>query len=236
MLNSKGGAKNGDAYLKWIDKIAAGVEEAPAVMILEPDTLGQLEKCTEPSKQAERYKLANPTAPAPAVPALANRGLSKRSNWHGTASTESVGVHSACLRQSALRKIAEAGSDDSFYGHVPTPLGAQSRQGEPHLALTKSHHPQSPKCCCARIDDTRRASPGHVPVRRAVHVPDSQPTAGAALDNHSALMNCAVVSATHRDQIASIMPAPVSPRHNVMNVHERGMATARKYAATAVAP
>jgi endoglucanase len=55
--HSKGGAKNGEAYLEWIDKIAAGVEEGPAVMILEPDTLGQLEKCTEKSKQAERYKL-----------------------------------------------------------------------------------------------------------------------------------------------------------------------------------
>jgi endoglucanase len=55
--HSKGGAKNGDAYLEWIDKIAAGVGDRPAVMILEPDTLGQLGKCTAKEKQAERYRL-----------------------------------------------------------------------------------------------------------------------------------------------------------------------------------
>jgi len=55
--HSKGGAKSGEAYLEWIDKIAVGVEDAPAVMILEPDTLGQLEKCTVQSKQTERYRL-----------------------------------------------------------------------------------------------------------------------------------------------------------------------------------
>jgi endoglucanase len=55
--HSKGGAKNGDAYLEWIDKIAAGVDDGQAVMILEPDTLGQLEKCTAPEKRTERYRL-----------------------------------------------------------------------------------------------------------------------------------------------------------------------------------
>ena len=55
--HSKGGAKNGSAYLEWIDKIAAGVEDAPAVMVLEPDALGLLEKCTAPEKRAERYQL-----------------------------------------------------------------------------------------------------------------------------------------------------------------------------------
>jgi endoglucanase len=55
--HSKGGAKNGEAYLEWIDKIARGVDDAPAVMILEPDALGQIEKCTEPAKRAARYQL-----------------------------------------------------------------------------------------------------------------------------------------------------------------------------------
>ncbi len=55
--HSKGGAKDGDAYLEWIAKIADGVDGGKAVMILEPDTLGQLEKCTAPEKKAERYRL-----------------------------------------------------------------------------------------------------------------------------------------------------------------------------------
>jgi len=55
--HSKGGAKSGAAYLEWIDKVAAGVEDGPAVMVLEPDALSLLEKCTVPEKHAERYKL-----------------------------------------------------------------------------------------------------------------------------------------------------------------------------------
>jgi len=55
--HSKGGAKNADAYLEWIDKVAAGVDDGKAVMILEPDALGLLEKCTSKAKYAERYRL-----------------------------------------------------------------------------------------------------------------------------------------------------------------------------------
>jgi endoglucanase len=55
--HSKGGAKNGDAYLEWIDKVAAGADEGKAVMILEPDALSLLEKCSAKEKHAERYKL-----------------------------------------------------------------------------------------------------------------------------------------------------------------------------------
>jgi endoglucanase len=55
--HSKGGAKNGDAYLEWIEKIAQGVDDKKAVMILEPDALSLLEKCTVKSKHGERYKL-----------------------------------------------------------------------------------------------------------------------------------------------------------------------------------
>lgn len=55
--HSKGGAKDADAYLDWIAKIADGVDDGKAVMILEPDALGLLEKCTEPARHAARYRL-----------------------------------------------------------------------------------------------------------------------------------------------------------------------------------
>jgi len=55
--HSKGGAKNGDAYLEWIEKVATGAEGGPAVMILEPVALSLLEKCTVKAKHAERHKL-----------------------------------------------------------------------------------------------------------------------------------------------------------------------------------
>jgi len=55
--HSKGGAKSADAYLEWIDKVATGAEDGKSVMILEPDALSLLEKCTVKAKHAERYKL-----------------------------------------------------------------------------------------------------------------------------------------------------------------------------------
>lgn len=55
--HSKGGAKDADAYLRWVEKIAEGVDDGPAVMILEPDALGQLEKCTEPGKREARQRM-----------------------------------------------------------------------------------------------------------------------------------------------------------------------------------
>jgi len=55
--HSKGGAKSPEAYLEWIDKIAQGVDDASAVMILEPDALSLLEKCTAQAKHAERHEL-----------------------------------------------------------------------------------------------------------------------------------------------------------------------------------
>jgi endoglucanase len=55
--HSKGGAKSADAYLEWIDKVATGAEDGKSVMILEPDALSLLEKCTVKAKHAERHKL-----------------------------------------------------------------------------------------------------------------------------------------------------------------------------------
>jgi endoglucanase len=55
--HSKGGAKTPEAYLEWVDKVASGVDDGSAVMILEPDALSLLEKCTAKAKHAERHKL-----------------------------------------------------------------------------------------------------------------------------------------------------------------------------------
>jgi endoglucanase len=55
--HSKGGAASPEAYLEWIDKVAQGASGGKAVMILEPDALGLLEKCTQPARHAERYRL-----------------------------------------------------------------------------------------------------------------------------------------------------------------------------------
>ncbi|MFZ5892628.1 MAG: glycoside hydrolase family 6 protein [Myxococcota bacterium] len=63
---SAGGLKTGDMYKRWIRKIAAGIGDRAAVVILEPDALGLLEKpdakdpskpCLTKAQQEERLAL-----------------------------------------------------------------------------------------------------------------------------------------------------------------------------------
>jgi endoglucanase len=54
---SQGGVKTGDAYRKWIEDFARGIGDSKAVVILEPDALGQLTKCLSEKDQKERLEL-----------------------------------------------------------------------------------------------------------------------------------------------------------------------------------
>ncbi len=55
---SKGGAADGDAYRKFIDEVAAGIEDRRATVILEPDALLHLVgDCTPQELHEERYDL-----------------------------------------------------------------------------------------------------------------------------------------------------------------------------------
>lgn len=53
---SAGGSSNADAYRKWIRDFAAGLGGRPAVVVLEPDAVAQVD-CLQPAKQDERYAL-----------------------------------------------------------------------------------------------------------------------------------------------------------------------------------
>jgi endoglucanase len=57
--HSAGGLKSKDAYRRWIRKIAAGIGDRAAIVVLEPDALGLLEKenCMTKEQQAERLFL-----------------------------------------------------------------------------------------------------------------------------------------------------------------------------------
>lgn len=57
--HSAGGLKSKEAYQRWIRKIAAGIGDRGAVVILEPDALGLLEKegCLDKAQQEERLYL-----------------------------------------------------------------------------------------------------------------------------------------------------------------------------------
>jgi endoglucanase len=55
---SAGGLPTADAYLAFTRQIAAGIGTARAVVVLEPDSLGQLDQLTA-DQQAERYRLLN---------------------------------------------------------------------------------------------------------------------------------------------------------------------------------
>jgi len=57
--HSKGGLKDKESYQRWVRKVAAGIGDRSAIIILEPDALGLLEKenCLTKEQQAERVFL-----------------------------------------------------------------------------------------------------------------------------------------------------------------------------------
>ncbi|GGP67559.1 glycoside hydrolase family 6 protein [Streptomyces melanogenes] len=55
---SKGGAADGDAYRAWVDKVAAGIGDRGATVVLEPDAVLHLvDGCTPQQFAEERYDL-----------------------------------------------------------------------------------------------------------------------------------------------------------------------------------
>lgn len=54
---SKGGAKSGDEYRKWISDLARGIGGSKVVLVLEPDALGQLKQCLSAEDQKVRLEL-----------------------------------------------------------------------------------------------------------------------------------------------------------------------------------
>ena len=57
--HSAGGLKTKEAYQRWVRKVAAGIGDRAAIVVLEPDALGLLEKenCMTKEQQAERVFL-----------------------------------------------------------------------------------------------------------------------------------------------------------------------------------
>ncbi|MEV0091770.1 glycoside hydrolase family 6 protein [Streptomyces sp. NPDC050738] len=56
--HSAGGASDGDAYRAWVDKVAQGIGDRPATVILEPDAvLHMVNECTPQEFHEERYDL-----------------------------------------------------------------------------------------------------------------------------------------------------------------------------------
>ncbi|MFD7444652.1 glycoside hydrolase family 6 protein [Streptomyces sp. NPDC059909] len=55
---SKGGAADGNAYRQWVDKVAKGIGDRPATVVLEPDAVLHLvDGCTPDEFHEERYDL-----------------------------------------------------------------------------------------------------------------------------------------------------------------------------------
>jgi endoglucanase len=55
--HSAGGLKTADMYRRWIRKVAAGIGENGAVVVLEPDSLGLVDNCLTPEQVEERMFL-----------------------------------------------------------------------------------------------------------------------------------------------------------------------------------
>ena len=125
---SKGGAADGDAYRAWLDKVAKGIGDRAATVILEPDALPHLvDGCTPQEFHEERYDLlkgaveqAQAAAEHQGVPGRGQRRLVARptrssSRCSGRASTRRTASRvnvsnfqttaaSKDLRQAALRE------------------------------------------------------------------------------------------------------------------------------------
>jgi endoglucanase len=54
---SKGGLNDPESYRQWVRDVRAGVGDAPAAFILEPDALGLLDKCLNDMQKSERLAL-----------------------------------------------------------------------------------------------------------------------------------------------------------------------------------
>ncbi len=54
--HSSGGARDGAAYLRWIDKVARGIGAGPATVVLEPDALAAM-GCLSRGGRAERTRI-----------------------------------------------------------------------------------------------------------------------------------------------------------------------------------
>ncbi|MFF9867867.1 glycoside hydrolase family 6 protein [Streptomyces sp. NPDC013953] len=56
--HSAGGAADGNAYRDWLDKVAKGIGDRPATVILEPDAvMHMVDNCTDAQYHEERYDL-----------------------------------------------------------------------------------------------------------------------------------------------------------------------------------
>jgi endoglucanase len=55
--HSAGGAASPEKYIEWIEKLAEGLGDSRAALILEPDAVPLLEKCTSEDQKAARYEL-----------------------------------------------------------------------------------------------------------------------------------------------------------------------------------
>jgi endoglucanase len=55
--HSAGGLKDDDSYKRWIRRIAAGIGDDAAVVVLEPDAIPLLDKCLTPEQQEQRLAL-----------------------------------------------------------------------------------------------------------------------------------------------------------------------------------
>ncbi|MFD3511943.1 glycoside hydrolase family 6 protein [Streptomyces sp. NPDC058657] len=61
---SHGGAKSAELYRRWIDAVAAGIGDRPALVIVEPDALAQIQGLRDDAARAERLGLINYAAQA----------------------------------------------------------------------------------------------------------------------------------------------------------------------------
>jgi len=144
-LYSAGGAGEADAYRAWIDGVAAGIGDAPAVVILEPDAIAAAD-CLEVDAADERYDLLRYAVDTLGALAATDVYIDAGNvSWHPAAETarrlERAGVDDAA--GFALNVSNFHTTDDSVaYGTAIS--DALGREGGTHFVVDTSRNGNGP--------------------------------------------------------------------------------------------
>ena len=131
-----GGATDGVEYRAWIDGAARGVAGRPAIVVVEPDAVGQLDKCTGPER-ADLIRYAVDTMSATGARVYIDAGHSQWLSAEEMARRlDSVGIASARGFTTNVANYYPVAAERDYAEHVVAALAALGQDGKRYLIDT----------------------------------------------------------------------------------------------------
>lgn len=134
--HAAGGAPDAEEYRAWIDGAARGVAGRPVIVVVEPDALGQLEKCTGPER-ADLLRYAVETMSATGAWVYIDAG---HSQWwpadEMARRLEEVGIASARGFTTNVANYYPVAAEQEYAEGVVAALAALGRDGVRYLIDT----------------------------------------------------------------------------------------------------